>query len=425
MRAVITCLAIVLSYALCLRPACSAAFDWAVQFGSDGHDRAVDIAVDGNGNVYITGVTTDLTWPISNDVYVSKYSASGQLLWQEQIGEPSENESTFGLFVDDAGVLVDIVTFGDRHTIQHYAPNGELQSTKPLGSLPPTFQQDAGWDSNRNFLLAGFGNDGAFVSKYSSTGDFQWIRTLDTVQFDFVASVAADNSGNVFIAGDTAGNLGGQNSGETDSFVGKYNTQGTLQWVVQAGSTKREWASEVATDIFGNVYLAGTTEGNLSGQSAGNVDAFVCKYGPNGDFLWSCQIGSSEADEANGLAVDDWGNVFITGLTQGNLAAPATGWDAIFVSKIDASGSLIWTQQIEALGGHFGTAIDVDALGNLFVGGDSQYGSLTSVDPGESDAFIARVNNLVPEPSALMVGAVGILLPSCVARHRTARNSRM
>lgn len=425
MRAVVKYSAIVLSHSLCLQPAFAGALDWAVQFGSDGHDRAVDIAADGNGNVYITGVMTDLIWPISNDVYVAKYSASGQLLWQEQIGDPNENGSTFGLCADDAGVLVDIITFGDRHTIQHYAPNGELQSTIPLGSLPPTFQQDVGWDKDRNFLLTGFGNDGAYVSKYRSTGDFQWIRALDTVHFEFVAGVAADSSGNVFIAGDTAGSLGGHNSGETDSFVGKYDPQGTLQWVVQAGSTKREWASEVATDKRGNVYLAGTTEGNFSGQSAGNVDAFVCKYAPNGDLLWSCQIGSSNADEANGLAVDDWGNVYITGLTQGNLAAPATGWDAIFVSKIDASGSLVWTQQIEASGAHFGTAIEVDALGNLFVAGDSQYGSLTSIDPGESDAFIARVNNPVPEPSALMVASAGILLPLCVARRHAAPNYLM
>ena len=84
----------------------------------------------------------------------------------------------------------------------------------------------------------------------------------------------------------------------------------------QLARSSNDFAYGVATDISGNVYVAGGTEGGLDGNtSAGNTDLFVVKYSSSGTKQWTNQFGSSSRDSANGVAPDSSGNVYVTGKT--------------------------------------------------------------------------------------------------------------
>ena len=107
---------------------------------------------------------------------------------------------------------------------------------------------------------------------------------MGTSSTDNAYGVATDSSGNVYVTGNTNGGLDGNTSaGSWDLFVVKYNSSGTKQWTKQLGTSSTDWAKGVATDSSGNVYVAGYTAGGLDGNtSAGGLDLFVVKYNSDG-----------------------------------------------------------------------------------------------------------------------------------------------
>jgi hypothetical protein len=125
-----------------------------------------------------------------------------------------------------------------------------------------------------------------FVTKYNSSGVKQYTRQLGVAGKATVGrSVATDASGNVYVAGDTTGGLDGNTlTGTYDFFVTKYNSSGVKQYTRQLGVAGKATASQsVATDASGNVYVAGDTAGGLDGNTlTGTQDFFVTKYNSSG-----------------------------------------------------------------------------------------------------------------------------------------------
>ena len=109
-------------------------------------------------------------------------------------------------------------------------------------------------------------------------------KELGTSSHDEARGVATDSSGNVYVTGYTRGGLDGNtNAGTRDLFVVKYYDNGTKQWTKQLGTSNWEEAVGVATDSSGYVYVTGFTYGGLDGNSsAGGTDIFVVKYNSDG-----------------------------------------------------------------------------------------------------------------------------------------------
>ena len=104
--------------------------------------------------------------------------------------------------------------------------------------------------------------------------------------------------------------MAGVNAGSHDAFLAKYDSSGEQLWVRQFGSAAYEELESVATDLDGNVYVAGHTQGSLAGVNAGSYDAFLAKYDSSGEQLWVRQFGSAVYDELESIATDLDGNVF-------------------------------------------------------------------------------------------------------------------
>ena len=181
-----------------------------------------------------------------------------------------------------------------------------------------------------------------------------------------------DGNGNVHVAGSTTGILRGQSSsGGGDAFVRKYDPQGNEVWTRQFGSSHQEYATGVAVDAAGSIYVAGQTSGTLSGQTgAGGSDAFLSKYDPLGNALWTRQFGASHSDYADDVAVDAAGNIYVAGLAEGALPSQdSSGNGLLFVRKYDLLGEEVWTRLPGPLAAHRSEAVATDRDGNVYVVG--------------------------------------------------------
>ena len=142
-----------------------------------------------------------------------------------------------------------------------------------------------------------------FVLKYNSLGTKQWTKLLASSDGTVGKDITTDSSGNVYITGTTAENLDGEtNSGAYDSFVVKYNSDGTKQWTKLLGTSDWDYGSGISTDSSGNVYITGQTDGNLDGETnLGKRDAFVVKYNSDGEKQWTKLLGTGNPDEGRGI----------------------------------------------------------------------------------------------------------------------------
>ena len=127
-----------------------------------------------------------------------------------------------------------------------------------------------------------------FISCSKSSDDnttySPWTKQLGTSSDDWGNDVTTDSSGNIYVTGDTLGGLDGNtNSGFEDIFIIKYNSSGSKQWTKQLGTSKDDRGFGVTTDSSDNIYVSGSTSGELDGNTHfGDRDIFLVKYSSSG-----------------------------------------------------------------------------------------------------------------------------------------------
>jgi Ca2+-binding RTX toxin-like protein len=220
-----------------------------------------------------------------------------------------------------------------------------------------------------------------------------------TVGFEYSNNVATDLFGNVYAVGVTTGNFGRANNGSFDAWLAKYDSQGNQLWFKQIGSPDFDAPYALATDRAGNVYLSGYTEGNLGAtKQASLADAWVAKYDLNGNQLWIQQFApDTGASTANGLSVDDDGNVYLSGIgartTEPGAILPIT--DDYWVAKYDTDGNRLWSQKFgnpNILSYDESYALTIDKQGNVYATGWTT-GNLAEVNVGLYDIFLSKQSN--------------------------------
>ena len=172
-----------------------------------------------------------------------------------------------------------------------------------------------------------------------------------------------------------------------------------LTYSTYLGGSRDERSAGLAFDAQGNMYVAGLTgaanfpaTSPANGHGRDNWDAFVVKLNAAGDqFLYATYIGGSGYEEPAGLAVDADGNAYVTGQTDSwdfptisALQSSRHGMDDAFVTKLDASGSIVYSTYLGGNGEDSGTGIAVDALGRAYVGGSTISGDFPTVNALQS-----------------------------------------
>ncbi len=257
------------------------------------------------------------------------------------------------------------------------------------------------------------GSADAIVSKHDASGALLWTSFLGSSGDDQCYGVAVDAVGNSFITGYTLGNLPGSSSaGSYDFFVAKYDSNGNRTLLKQFGTSGVDFARGINVDISGNIYIAGYTAGNLGGETnAGSDDAFVTKLDSAGNVLWTRLFGGSfSSDHANALDVDGNGNVFIGGSSSGNVGTyTSVGRDDAFVVGYDTNGNLLGSQFLGSSGDDKIIGLSLGPDGGAYVTGYTD-GSLGSPNLGGPDIFVAKIIG-IPEPaSALLLLGGGAML---------------
>ncbi|HIK13152.1 MAG TPA: SBBP repeat-containing protein [Oscillatoriaceae cyanobacterium M33_DOE_052] len=219
----------------------------------------------------------------------------------------------------------------------------------------------------------------------------QWLEQIGTPAADYAYGIASDMAGNIYIGGETEGNFGGSNSGGRDVWLGKYDRAGNQIWRQQVGTSGEDSAYNISTDKEGNTYITGTTSGQLGSSSSGKYDAWVAKYDGAGNQLWLQQLGSISNDDSRSVTTDSLGNVYITGSTWGAVEGINAGeWD-IWVAKYDATGNQQWVKQLGTPAEDNATSITTDSSGNIYVTGSTK-GSLRR-HQGDFDAWVAKYDS--------------------------------
>lgn len=194
-----------------------------------------------------------------------------------------------------------------------------------------------------------------------------WSRTISTPNIDFAGGVDADQSGNLYVTGDTFGQLAEPSAGGYDGFVAKYNPSGTQLWVHQFGGSGQDASTGIAVNAAGDFVVAGSAGSAFGGPSLGLTDGFVRKYNSSGVVQWTRRVGSALIDNAIDVALTASGDSFVAGYSFGLSPYQGNG----FVTKLSSTGAIAWTRNLTSSGVPSAYGVAVDGLGASFVVGQS------------------------------------------------------
>jgi hypothetical protein len=231
----------------------------------------------------------------------------------------------------------------------------------------------------------------AFLRRYDPSGKEVWTRQFGSYERDLPKGVALDDGGNIYVVGQTFGTLPGQTSaGGWDAFIRKYNPAGDEVWTRQFGGGGGESAASVRVDHAGNAYVVGGTRAALPGQTnIGDYDAFITKWDNAGNPVWVRQFGTVAEDYALTVVLAANGDPVVAGETGGLLAgaASAGGLDA-FVRRYDPAGKVVWTRQFGSGDDDYAVGAAVGPSGDVFVVGTTRGTLPGQTSKGDTDAYI-------------------------------------
>ncbi len=474
--------------------------------GKTGRNAGSSIAVDGNGNTYTAGYMVDtitlnttagsvtLNGASTTTGFLTKTNPSGAIEWVRHIGpgrsvgnalalDADGNVYVTGYFQDsihfDPAAPASYLKTGRSNTtsnrdvfIAKLAPNGNHIWVKRLGGAGTNEGNTINVSASGSIYLAGtFTSSGAgvsydgqpgiistggkdmFISKLNATdGSVQWVKSVGGLGDETVKSLAVDNQENILITGaykneadfnpdpGVTNNLPAPPFGQNDVFVLKLDKDGIYKWAKSWGSTggSADIGNAIAVDKYRNVYITGQYIGTnvdfdpdptatfpLTSKS---YDIFVSKLDENGVFQWAKGYGSTEVlDEGTGIATDTAGNVFVTGvflLTTdfnpggSNGQVSSSGNRDVFVLKLAGNGDFNWVKSVKGS--------DWDGAGGITVGEDgivyttgwvsknsdfflglAGYSSIPHVATAEWDVFIHKINQVCTSESEITLSNCG------------------
>ena len=373
------------------------------EFGQS--DFGNGIAVDAQGNAYITGRTSSASFPTENpsqaagghwDVFVTKLNSTGNgLIYSTYIGSIG----------NELGVDIAVDTGGNAY-VTGYTLSANFPTKNPFQAFP-----GGHWD--------------VFVTELNSTGNALIYSTfIGGAQEEYGEGISVDAAGNAFVTGHTFSSnfptmnpLQATSNGDVDAFVLRFNSSGNaLIFSTYLGGTNGDYGRDIAIDAAGNAYVVGNTNSDnfptlypFQDSKSDTSEAFVTKFNSDGSALiYSTFLGGSGFDIAEGIAVDSEGNAFVAGGTTSEnfpMQSPyqasygGSGYLDGFVTMFNGVGTgLIYSTYLGGNGLDVCHSIAVDVNGEAFVVGGTSSSNFPIQSPfqasygGFYDAFVTKFN---------------------------------
>lgn len=290
-------------------------------------DEATGIAADASGNIYICGYVRDSDQGFN--YYTAKFDASGTTLWEKKYNYLNKSDKAAALALDGSGnvfvtgksnaVSSDSSDF-EIYTIKYNSAGTQLAEVRYNSGDKQDEAIDLKVAASGNVYVSGrapVGNDDNIVTiKYSNNLSQLWAKKYDGGKDDRNEALLIDAAENIYVCGRTENQLG-----VFDGLLIKYNTVGDTVWTRKYnGATNREDRfNAMCFDGSGNIWLAGKTDTDADSLNE-NFDILIAKYDVNGNLLWDTtwSFSATSNETANAIAYDGNGRIYVAGETNKN-----------------------------------------------------------------------------------------------------------
>lgn len=388
-------------------------FSWVQRSTGTGQLASTYVAVDASGNVYTTGAfsntadfdpgsgTQILTSAGSADIFITKRSLTGSVLWAKRIGDTRSEEGT-GIALDASG---NVYVTGYFNGTVDFDPGPAAQT-----------------------MSTTLNRYGIFVLKLDASGNYVWAKSMVGNNNATAWALAVDAAGNAYTTGDFSGTVdfdpGAAIQDLTafgrDIFISKIDANGDYVWAksITSSNTNGNQGVSISVDVAGNVYTTGEFTGDADFDPgpatnmltlSGSTNAYILKLNASGDFVWAKSLGGIGDVLPTGIAVDASGAVYSTGSFEGTVDfdpdntgtqnLTSAGQEDIYISKLDANGNYVWATGMGDSNDDYASGISVDAAGNVYTTGvfegtiDVDPGGATHdlISAGDADIFVLKL----------------------------------
>ncbi len=362
--------------------------------GGTSYDSGNGIASDAAGNTYVAGYFSetatfgDSTWTTPSsmdyDIVVGKIDPGGNWLWAKRAGGTDYDKANAISLGSDGSIYI----------------CGIFSGTASFGS--------------HTVVSAGTAvRSDVFVAKLSVAGDWEWVSRAGGSEHDYAYGICMAGTTGLRVCGEYKGtsDFGSTNltGSSTNVFIAALDTSGNWLWARSAGGSNSDYSYSVCADATGNCVFTGRFSGfawfgstNLT--ASGTYDIFAAKLDPDGNWLWATKAGgSSQYDNANGVACDATGDYYLTGCFGGTasfgteISLTAGSGRDIFIGKLSASGTWLWARGSGASIYDVGFGVTVYNSGNCVAtgcfGGTASFGSTSLVAGASTDVFVCALNS--------------------------------
>lgn len=378
---------------------------WAYTAGSIKEDEVMDICYDNAGNIISTGYFSGSTQFAAGitlntasygipDIYVSKSTVAGQVLWASKAG---------GTGTDRANAVKCDATGNVFITGYYYG-------TATFGSIT---------------LTSASGSQDGFIAKLDANGNFLWAKSFGGNLAEWGNAISVDELGNPLITGQFQGSstFGGTTLTSVlnpstafssfDAFIAKYDTNGNLVWVKQGSGKYDDRGLDIITDHLNNVYVCGQFSDTIQFQNTYSnaiMNAtFIIKYNAAGQEQWFRKAAGVFSIPYS-MVMDNAHNIYITGDFQGTLTYFGSSGNSFvngvygnkaFLMKIDNNGNFIWGKSEASTNYVSGKKVALDAQQDPYIFGEfgctmneysDAYGPGIFNSIGFGDLFITKYN---------------------------------
>jgi hypothetical protein len=375
-------------------------WQWAKAAGGTNADIGNGVCTDSNGDIYVTGNYTSPSMSFgitgitnagtnTNDIFLAKYTPSGDLVWVKSFGGAGHD---YGY-----ALATDI--------------NNNIFMVGQFTSASISFD---------GFTLTTAAPRSMYIVKFDSDGNALWCNSCEGAG-GLANTVTTGPDGGVYVGGNFSESAIGFGAitlthtgpNGTNLYLVKYDASGNILWAKNAGGTLLNNAahcSDIETDSDNNVFITGyflapqISFGSLivPNHTPAKAEIFLAKYNAAGNEIWAINAGGDFDDIAEGMAIDNGGNIWITGWFQtetsfGSIGLAAAGNYDAYLAKYDSSGNALWANRFGGAMSDYGTGLCVGNNGNINLAGSFRSSSIdigtntfTNHGTGLLDLYVAN-----------------------------------